>query len=216
MAGTSVRQLIRDNVIATDNLVRLSKDHGVRRFIFFSSLSVYGDVGTDVVDESTPIVNPEPYGMSKLFGECCLRECAPAMSSLSLRLPAVLGRGARRHWLATMVAKARANEALHIYNPDAPFNNAVHLGDLCAFIERWLQGDWRGFDAVTLGADGSMSIRDVVLRVASRTKCSSRIVEQSTSGRSFIVSSARAKDLYGYSPGSIGDVVDRYLTEECE
>ena len=81
----------------------MAKNVGVKRFIFFSSLSVYGEIKDSIVHETTPILNPGPYGASKLFGEACLKEAEKEMPSIALRLPAVLGKGARRHWLANIL-----------------------------------------------------------------------------------------------------------------
>jgi len=53
---------------ASVNLAKLSKKAGVKRFIFTSSCSVYGDSGADVTEESEthPIT---PYGISKMRSE---------------------------------------------------------------------------------------------------------------------------------------------------
>jgi len=53
---------------ASVNLAKLSKKAGVKRFIFTSSCSVYGDSGADVTEESGthPIT---PYGISKMRAE---------------------------------------------------------------------------------------------------------------------------------------------------
>jgi UDP-glucose 4-epimerase len=211
--ATRVGDFVHDNVLATENLVRLALEGDVRKFVFFSSLSIYGEISKKLVDEHTPIVNPDAYGASKLFGELCLREQANEMASLALRLPGVLGRGSRRHWLDNTLGKARAGEPIRIFNPEAPFNNAVHIEDLCVFISRCLSREWTGFDAITLGADGQMSIRDIVSRVISVSKSSSRVFVEHSPRHSFLVSSHRAEQNYGYVPTNIEKMLDLYLTE---
>ena len=86
------------------------------------------------VDESTPVANPDVYGMTKLLGEAMLGEAAPGMSGLALRLPAVIGPGAKRNFLAEAARKLKAGQEVSIFNPDAPFNNAVHCADLGSLI----------------------------------------------------------------------------------
>jgi UDP-glucose 4-epimerase len=209
----ATRNFIQDNACGTQNLAELASRRGVKRFIFFSSLSVYGKITQPVADESTPIVDPNGYGASKLLGELCLRDCAGDMASLALRLPAVVGCGASRHWLAAMLDRARSGAAMDIYNPDAEFNNAVHVEDLCVFIEHSLHGAWNGFDAVTLGAGGAMTIRQIVTRILEATRSSSRVIVHPIQRQSFTVSSRRAAEVHGYVPAEMPALLDRYLAE---
>lgn len=61
------------NVEATRQLAQLSAAHGVRRFVFTSSIMVYGPHGDRNVDEATPL-QPygDPYGDSKIEAEQAL------------------------------------------------------------------------------------------------------------------------------------------------
>lgn len=65
------------NVVATQHLLDASVKHGVSKFIFFSSIGVYGlpaGVGNiDGYDESHPYTYSNHYGRSKWEGEECVR-----------------------------------------------------------------------------------------------------------------------------------------------
>src|SRR5262245_28966015 len=50
--AVTVDDFVRDNVVATARLVSHAKRSGVRRFLFFSSLSVYGRIADRVVEEA--------------------------------------------------------------------------------------------------------------------------------------------------------------------
>ncbi len=65
------------NVQATRHLAQASAAAEVERFVFVSSISVYGVIGNATVDESTPL-RPygDPYGDSKIRAEAALREVA--------------------------------------------------------------------------------------------------------------------------------------------
>lgn len=57
-----------NNLIATSNLINASIKYGVKRFVFTSSMAVYGD-GTPPFDENT-VRNPiDPYGVAKMACE---------------------------------------------------------------------------------------------------------------------------------------------------
>jgi nucleoside-diphosphate-sugar epimerase len=80
------------NVRATIRLARLARDHGVRRFVNFSSCSVYGAATEDWVDERTPLRPVTAYGVSKVDGEVALRELSDSsFSVISLRNATAFG-----------------------------------------------------------------------------------------------------------------------------
>ena len=83
-------------------------------------------------------------GITKLIGEKLLEESAGALPSLSIRLPAVIGRGSKRNWPSEALRKLKAGEPLDYFNPDAPFNNVVHERDLAALVTAALRArTWR-------------------------------------------------------------------------
>jgi UDP-glucose 4-epimerase len=210
---TTIRDFIDTNIIGTERLVALAAQSGIVKFVFLSSLSLYGEIQDAVVDENTPVLNPGAYGASKLFGELALQEKASHVSSIALRLPGILGRGASRHWLATITARARRGSDITIFNPDAPFNNAVHVDDLAGLIEKLLGQAWTGFDAIALGAEGTLSIAAVAARVIESTGSSARVMVDPTPHRSFTISSEKAKAVYGYTPMTMSAMLNSYLSE---
>jgi UDP-glucose 4-epimerase len=57
------------NVGGTLNILHAAVDAGVRRVVFASSSSIYGDAAREVKDESLPPMPLSPYAVSKLAGE---------------------------------------------------------------------------------------------------------------------------------------------------
>jgi UDP-glucose 4-epimerase len=78
--GESVRQPARYwhvNVGGTISLVEAMEAHAVRRLVFSSSATVYGDPEMVPVAESAPRVGTNPYGRTKLAIEQLLEDVAP-------------------------------------------------------------------------------------------------------------------------------------------
>ena len=81
------------NVNGTLNLLNLCRNYGVKRFVFSSSSSVYGNQEKLPLKESM-LTNPlSPYGLQKLIGEnyCRLFNIIYGMETISLRYFNVFG-----------------------------------------------------------------------------------------------------------------------------
>jgi nucleoside-diphosphate-sugar epimerase len=210
----STDKMVADNILATRRLIEHAKGHRIGKVLFLSSLSVYGRIEAPVVDEKTQVLDPEPYGLSKLICERLLAE-ASGISGLAIRLPGVLGRNSVRNWLTGVLHAARDGREIVIYNPDAPFNNAVHVADLSRFVVELLRRDWQGFDAVTIGAAGHTTVRSAVKIIVGALGDQSAIREERFSRQSFSVSSERASRLYGYDPMEIEAMLRRFAAENA-
>lgn len=84
---------LRDNQVGFLNVLRLSKKHGVRRLLFASSSSVYGDTQEPPFSEDSPLASPKSlYALSKISNEILARDSGdPGMTVLGLRLFTVYG-----------------------------------------------------------------------------------------------------------------------------
>jgi UDP-glucose 4-epimerase len=60
---------VQNNVLSTAHAIWLSHRSGVKRFVYSSSASVYGNAGLDKKDESYYLEPTNPYGVSKLAAE---------------------------------------------------------------------------------------------------------------------------------------------------
>ena len=211
--GVTAARMVRDNVGALQALIAAAEAWRCRGFVFFSSLSLHGAIASGVVDETTPIVDPDVYGATKFLCEGLLAERSEALPSLSLRLPGVLGPGAHRNWLSGVAAQLQAGATISAFHLDAPFNNAAHIADIARLVQTALGRGWRGADAVVLGARGAISVGSAIGRLAAGLGVELRLVERSSAKPSFVLSSDRAIERWGYDPLEIGALIDRYAAE---
>lgn len=75
-----------NNVWGTVNLLQVMKQHQVRKVVFSSSATVYGDPETVPIRESFPLSATNPYGRSKLMIEDMLRDLAASDASWQVAL----------------------------------------------------------------------------------------------------------------------------------
>jgi UDP-glucose 4-epimerase len=67
-----------NNLVATFSLVRAMRRHGVRKLVFSSSATVYGDKAPVPMTEDLPTSATNPYGWTKVMIEQVLRDVAAA------------------------------------------------------------------------------------------------------------------------------------------
>ena len=66
----------KNNTQGTINMLTSAKDSNVKRFVYSSSSSVYGNPASLPTNESSPINPLSPYGMQKYYG--CLLYTSPS------------------------------------------------------------------------------------------------------------------------------------------
>ena len=161
--GLKINDYIRNNIQATQHsLEALQTQLSCQRLFYLSGVSVYGQVKETLVDEETPSIDPDNYGMSKLLSERLLMDQF-ILPVTVLRLPGVLGPGSQTPWVVKQIRKAFENELIQAYNPEAFFNNAVWVEDIAKFIETLLNNeDLPSKNLFLLAAKELMSIREII------------------------------------------------------
>lgn len=212
--GVSVEAMIRANALGTRRIAALAEATGARTVVYFSSLSVYGDLRGPTVDETTPFIRPDAYGTSKYLGELALAEAGEAFGSLSIRLPGVLGPGSVRNFLTGVRAKAAVGEAIRFFGPDNPFNNAAHVDDLADFTLHLIARGVMGHDAVVVGAGGRTTVGDAVRIIAEGVGRGSRLDPRPAGERPvFLIDDTRARTVHGYAPMEIDAMLLKFARE---
>jgi nucleoside-diphosphate-sugar epimerase len=204
-------ELTRINVEGSRRLFDHAINAGADVVVFCSSMAVYGRIDADWVDRDTPINEPGAYGRSKLTSERTLAELCGARSdlrALSIRLPGVVGAGSHDNFLSDTMRRLAAGETVSVRNPDAPFNNVVHIDDLAVFAGALLETLPAGHRSTTIAATDPLPIRDVVglLQTAAAPGAEIRYRHE---GRSFLISNQHAQTL-GYRPATVRDAVRRF------
>jgi len=102
-------------------LAYIAKISGVKRFIYGSSCSVYGNTVNKLFDETMPAISHYPYGISKLQGEfASLQLLDEGFSVISLRQGTLSGFSPRMRFdliVNTMFKSAISTRTISVNNP---------------------------------------------------------------------------------------------------
>jgi UDP-glucose 4-epimerase len=207
-------ELLRINVEIARNVFAHAIAAGAKRIVFCSSMAAYGTIDCDWVDPDTPVRDPGVYGRSKIEAEnllarLCDRE--PSIGGLALRLPGVVGAGSHDNFLSDTMARLVAGESVVARNPDAPFNNVIHIADLASFMGALVRSLPTGCRLATIASDDPLPIRGVI-EILEAAAEEPGAVQFEVGGRPFLISSESARGL-GYRPATVRDSVTRFAAD---
>jgi nucleoside-diphosphate-sugar epimerase len=135
------KSTIEINYASTRMLVEIAKGHGIERFLFASSCSVYG-ASDELMDEHSRVEPISLYGETKVSSEeTLLRAASPTFHPVIMRFGTVFGLSSRpRFDLVVNLLSARAHQdgVITVFNGQQwrPF---VHVKDLAEAIILLLQ-----------------------------------------------------------------------------
>ncbi|MGI9020600.1 MAG: NAD-dependent epimerase/dehydratase family protein [Solirubrobacterales bacterium] len=132
--GDEFEVYLRDNVTATQRLLEAASESDLRRFVFASSSSVYGNAERYPTDESLEPSPVSPYGITKLAGERLCRLYADrGVPALVLRYFTVYGPGQRPDMaFSRFIAAALEGHAVEIYGDGTQEREFTFVGDAVA------------------------------------------------------------------------------------
>jgi UDP-glucose 4-epimerase len=87
--GESVKKPLEyyyNNIVSTITLAKKCRDYGVKRFVFSSSATVYGENPSPLVETMALLPRTNPYGETKAISEQVLKDCAAATGDWSVAL----------------------------------------------------------------------------------------------------------------------------------
>ncbi len=160
----------RINVRGTDTVLAAARDGGVRRVVFASSSSVYGDRDIPFVESHTPLRPCSPYGESKLSGErLCQRASRRWDTRIAcLRFFSVYGPGQRPDQAIHRFARLLVDgQQIERYGAADTMRDYTYIDDavnavLAAIV--WT-ADGRGMEVFNVGSGRTVELQEVLDRL---------------------------------------------------
>lgn len=157
------------NIDATVSLFELCRAHGVKKIVFASSSSVYGDRNGGPFRESDNTDHPlSPYGSTKKAGEIIAHVYSHlyGFSIACLRFFTVYGPRQRPDLaIRKFVQRALNDEAIPVFGDGSSRRDYTHVDDIvrgiCGAIEWTEQGDGR-YGIFNLGSSSPIELRELL------------------------------------------------------
>ena len=161
-----------NNVVGSENLINLSVKHKVKRFVFTSSIAVYGANQTPFTEETVP--HPEdPYGIAKYAVELDL-QAAHRLFGLNytiFRPHNVYGERQNlndpfRNVIGIFMRQIKRGEPMTIFGDGRQTRAFSYIGDVAPYISGCMNINKTANQIYNIGADTPYRILDLSYMVA--------------------------------------------------
>lgn len=191
------------NVKGTLNLLEACRLENIKRFIYSSSMSVYGEeIKYLPVDEKHPINPSNFYGLSKWQGEefSTLYARKYNLKVIILRYVGVYGPRREEGVVATFTKNALSNKPLKILSNTSW--DIIYVKDVVrANIRAFEKANKLKFQAINIGSGKAINIKDLAKRIIKITGSKSKIkFNKVLPFFRFYFKVAKAKKLLGFKP----------------
>ena len=203
---------VRANIAGTQSLVDAARGAGVRRVVFGSSSSVYGDDTPAPFREDAAAIHPiSPYAATKRAGELLLEALAPhaGLRVASLRFFTVYGPRQRPDLaIHKFTGRLARGEAITMFGECTEARDYTYIDDIVAGVLAAL--DWTAtapvrVEAFNLGGNEAVPLRRMIETIAGALGVTPRIERAPRQPGDVLLTSAdltKSARVLGYHPGT--------------
>jgi len=172
---------VRANILATQRLLEATRRHPVRRFVYSSSSSVYGNAAAYPTSETDVPQPHSPYGVTKLAGEhlCGLYAANWGVPTVSLRYFTVYGPRQRPDMgIYRFVDAALTGSDVPLYGDGGQVRDFTYVADAVRANLRAAQSDAPPGTVCNIAGGSSVTVNEVLALVAEHTGAAVRVMQR--------------------------------------
>ncbi|TDX42924.1 UDP-glucose 4-epimerase [Halanaerobium congolense] len=195
-----------NNVKGTQKLLEAAKESNIKKFVYASSSSVYGDTDQLPMQETNRLQPVSPYGVSKLAGEnlAYLYHQNFNVPTVSLRYFTVFGERQRPDMAFHIFIKAiLEDKKLTVFGDGKQSRNFTHVDDIVKANILAAESDVEG-EIFNIGGDGKRVVLNEAIDLMEELidKEANREYQQVVKGdvKHTSADTSKAKELLGYEP----------------
>ena len=225
-AKAGVRPSIKDpitynkvNVLGTLNILEMMKENDIKRLVFASSSSVYGDSPDVPYKETMNVNNPiSPYAATKIAAEllCYNYRHLYNISATCLRFFTVYGPRQRPEMaIAKFVKKAYDGNLISIYGDGSSCRDFTYIKDIIQGVVASIERDL-GFEIINIGESETIELNTLLELIKELTGCdlkTEHVPMQAGDVYKTFANIDKAKQLLDYTPvTSVREGLKQYIS----
>ena len=203
---------INSNIISLLNIIDYANEKKVSHFIYLSSVKIYGDINTEILNDDNFFKNPDLLGATKILSEALFKN--QNFKFLCLRLPGVLcyeNSPDERPWLNSVISKLKNDQDVTINNKDVFFNNIIDTIEIFNFIQYILKNDVPFNISFNFSASSPIRLEGLILGIKKYFNSKSDINFSKVPTNHFIISNEAFTNNFDYEVSTTQKIVKRYL-----
>jgi len=204
--GREFAVYVRRNVLATQCLLEALREVPVRKVVYSSSSSVYGDAESYPTVETVRPRPVSPYGVTKLAAEhlCELYRTNFGIPTTSLRLFTVYGPGQRPDMaFSRLIEAALRGNPFPLFGDGNQTRDFTFVGDVVTALCAAAVSAWTGVANIGGGSRTSMAeVISIVGLLVGRPVDTVRLPAQAGDVRDTAADVALARQAFGYAPAT--------------
>jgi nucleoside-diphosphate-sugar epimerase len=203
--GPEFAVYVERNVMVTQRVLEAARATGLRRLVFASSSSVYGDAETYPTGEALRPSPVSPYGVTKLAAEhlCETYRTAFGVPTASLRLFSVYGPRQRPDMaFSRLVTAALTHRPFPLYGDGEQSRDFTYVADVVTAMRRAALSSWSGVANVGGGSEVTMNQVIALLRLLGAPVRVVRMRRLPGDARRTAADITLARQAFGYLPAT--------------
>ncbi len=203
--GKNFEIYIRNNILASQKLLEYYKDSSLKKFVYASSSSIYGNVDELPILEDTPKNPFSPYGVTKLAAEnlCSLYYKNYGVPTVSLRYFTVYGPRQRPDMgIHKFIHAALNGNIIEIYGDGSQTRDFTYISDIVQ-ANLLAMKNGAGGERLNIGGGGRISVIELLQLIRNAVGKEIRVnhVEsQKGDVQDTYADVTRARKMIGYAP----------------
>ncbi|WP_459129368.1 NAD-dependent epimerase/dehydratase family protein [Guggenheimella bovis] len=186
------------NVGLTERVIEASREKGVKKIIFASSISVYSDESLLPWNEDQRTNPFNPYGVSKRLSEMLLE--LEDFQTICLRFGHIFGANEENDYMINRFLRQSYNhEKLILFGEETAKREMLYVKDAVRAI--LLSLTYEGSGIFNIGSGNNLTNKEIAVTI-NEVMDNPRLAEQKGQGtlKSSFMDSTKAKDILGYTP----------------
>lgn len=210
----SKKDFINSNINSIKNLIEFAKKNRIKLFINLSTVSVYGKVNQNKLDENYLPFKPSLLGETKKKAENLLTNSG--LNYINIRLPGVLCSNININnpvWLQKIIISLYKNKNIFVYDINNFFNNLIDTQEIFKLIMYLLKYKNKINDTFNFSASNPVRLEKIIFFLKKNFLSKSTIRNKNLK-KSFTINNSKIKKKIGFKAESTMNILKRYLKNE--